>query len=1008
MRIRHLRKMLLAFFCTVLIAPLVTFAQVNVKGKVTDAVTNEPLAGVSVTIKGSTTGTATGPDGSFTISAPSSTSQLQFSLLGYRTQTFAASGTLDVKLVEDVAKLEEVVITGLATNVKRSNLANSVATISSKELTGVSNPQTLEGALNGKLVGANIVSQSGAPGGGMSVRLRGLTSVNSNTQPLYVIDGVVIDNSAISGGINTITQASRGGVATSNQDNPSNRMADINPQDIENVEVLKGPSAAAIYGSQASSGVIIITTKRGKEGKTTISFTQDIGTSEAIRLLGVRQWDEDKIQQFYGSNQANADAQKQLYRAAAAANSLHDYEKEMYGETGFLSTSSLSLKGGSEKTSFFLSGLYMDENGIIKNSGYQKSAIRANIDHKISNKFNISVNTTYTNSTSDRGLTNNDNTGVTYGVALSSTPTYAQIFPDEAGRYPRNAYGASNPLETRDLITNREKINRFVGGLSITAYLQQSSNSVTKLLLKGGLDYYTLNTKAIFPNTLQFESEGQGTNGANIEGNTNNLNTNASAYFVNVFNTSERKYTFTTSAGADMFNYDQNQLLTTSTEIIGSQTSQAQASAVKVDQKVFPRKIRGMFAQEEVNFEDKVIFTAAVRLDKSSDNADVNKFEAYPKASVAVNLANFDFWKSKTVDHFKLRAAYGESANFPTFGSKFTAFSPFNIGGNGGTLIGVLNPAGNVQQGNDQVKQERQQEFETGFDLTLWDGKVAFEATYYKRQGKDLIFAANIPASTGFAQKIINGGTLENHGWELGLTLLPVNTPNFKWTSRNSFWMNRSKMKELDVPSFRIGAFSNALANYLIEEGKSPTEIVGPDDTNGDGTADGVFVLGNSEPKFQMSFSNDFFIYKNFSVSFVLHWKYKCDNINLTELLNDLGGTSPDFDQDDNGNGVVNGVERPSLLGVSARPLVQDASYLRMRDIGIYYSVSPSVVKNAFNGVVSGIKFGVSATNLFTITPYKSYDPEVSNFGSGGFSTAVEVMPYPSAKRMFFHLTVDF
>ncbi|UKJ07377.1 SusC/RagA family TonB-linked outer membrane protein [Solitalea lacus] len=1008
MRIRLLQRKLFTLFSLVFIAPLVTFAQVNVKGKVTDA-TNVPLAGVNVIVKGSTVGAITDPEGNYSITAPSSSSQLQFSLLGFLSQTVtASSSTINIKLVEDVAKLEEVVITGLATNVKRSNLANSVATISAKEISGVATPQTLDGALNGKLVGANIVSQSGAPGGGMSVRLRGLTSVNSNTQPLYVIDGVIMDNSSISAGLNTVTQASRGGVASSNQDNPSNRIADINPEDIESVEVLKGPSAAAIYGSQASSGVIIITTKRGNEGQTKISFSQNLGMGQAIKLLGVRQWNEDKIQLFYGSNQANANTQKQLYRDAVAANAIHDYEDEMYGVQGFLTSSSLSLTGGTEKTKFYLSGLYMDENGIVKNSGYQKNSIRANIDHKISKRFNLSLTTTYINSKTDRGLTNNDNAGVTYGQALSSTPDYAQLFPDNAGRYPRNPYAASNPIETRDLITNREKINRFVGGLVFNAYVQQSERSVTKLIFKGGLDYYTLNTKAIFPNTLQFESGGNGTNGANVEGNTNNLNTNLSAYGVNTYNSANRQYTFTTSAGADMFDYDQNQLLTTATQIIGSQTSQDQASASRLDQQIIPRKIRGMFFQEEVNYDDKVILTGALRFDKSSDNADVNKFEAYPKGSIAVNVANFDFWKSQTVNHFKVRAAYGESANFPPFGSKYTAFSPFNIGGIGGTLIGVLNPQGFVQKGNDEVKQERQSEFETGFDLGLWDGKLSFEATYYSRKGKDLIFAANIPSSGGFVQEIINGGTLRNRGLEFGLTILPYNSTNFRWSSRNSFWLNRSKMLTLDIPPFRTGAFSNALANYQIEAGKSPTEIVGPDDLDGNGVADGVFVLGNSEPQFQMSFANDFTIYKNLTFSFVLHWKYKCDNINLTELLNDLGGTSPDFDEDDDGNGVINGVQRANSLGVSARPLVQDASYLRLRDIGLYYSFPSEMMKNAFKGVVSNIKVGVSATNLFTITPYKSYDPEVSNFGSGGFSTAVEVTPFPSAKRMFFHLTVDF
>lgn len=204
------------------------------------------MPGVSVKVKGSSTGTATAANGTFSLSNVQENATLVFSFLGYISQEAKAAPNLNISLREDFAKLEEVVITGLATSVKRSNLANSVATISAQELTGTAVNQTLEGALSGKLAGANIVAASGAPGGGISVRLRGLTSVNSGTQPLYVVDGVFIDNSSISSGINAVTIASRNSGSTSNQDNPSNRIADINPEDIESIEVLKGSSAIFI------------------------------------------------------------------------------------------------------------------------------------------------------------------------------------------------------------------------------------------------------------------------------------------------------------------------------------------------------------------------------------------------------------------------------------------------------------------------------------------------------------------------------------------------------------------------------------------------------------------------------------------------------------------------------------------------------------------------------------------------------------------------------------------
>ena len=285
----YCKSILFVTFCLLLTISFSAWAQTTVKGTVTDAATNEGLPGVAVLVKpGNTGGTITDFDGNYEIRVPSDAS-LQFSYVGYRTQVIAVNNqtAINVQLVEDVAKLDEVVVTGLATNVKRSNLANAVATLSAKELTGVTPPQTLQNGLSGKIPGANLVANSGAPGGGISMKLRGVTTVLGSSQPLFVVDGVIMDNSSTSGGLNAVTAAAAGGNA-STQDNASNRIADLNPDDIESIEVLKGASAAAIYGSLAASGVVIISTKRGSAGRTNINLSQDIGVAMANKLLGVR------------------------------------------------------------------------------------------------------------------------------------------------------------------------------------------------------------------------------------------------------------------------------------------------------------------------------------------------------------------------------------------------------------------------------------------------------------------------------------------------------------------------------------------------------------------------------------------------------------------------------------------------------------------------------------------------------------------------------------------------
>jgi TonB-dependent SusC/RagA subfamily outer membrane receptor len=269
---------------TVLLLPAWLFAQTTVNGRVTDGAGN-PLPGASVTVKGTTRLTQTDAEGKFSIAVPNAAAKLTITYVGYVPRTVdAGSGNLDIKLTEDNIKLSEVVVLGLATTVKRTNAANSVATISSKQLTGATRAQTLDGALQGKLTGANIVANSGAPGGGFSIRLRGVSSITQSSEPLYIVDGVYVDNTQFQTGAGTGPFSGATRQTSGTQDQSPNRLADLNPQDIENIEVLKGPSAAAIYGTRANAGVVIITTRKGKAGKTSISFGQDIGS------LIHRQW----------------------------------------------------------------------------------------------------------------------------------------------------------------------------------------------------------------------------------------------------------------------------------------------------------------------------------------------------------------------------------------------------------------------------------------------------------------------------------------------------------------------------------------------------------------------------------------------------------------------------------------------------------------------------------------------------------------------------------------------
>lgn len=994
------RSSVLVLFC--LCSTLATFAQQRISGKISDAVNGNPLPGVTVRVPNTNRGVISDAGGEYSLAMPAGANSLLVSFTGYKTKTVTLSpgvSVINISMEEDFARLDEIVVTGLATNVKRSNLANAVATISGTELSGVAPAQTFDAALSGKVPGALITANSGAPGGGISVKMRGITSVFGNSQPLYVVDGIFFNNSSIPAGLNDVTGAATAG-NPNNQDNPSSRIADLNPEDIENIEILKGASAAAMYGAKAAAGVIIITTKKGKAGKTKISVNQEIGFTQARHLMGVRAFTAETAADLAGAAdnpdpavQAKRNAYKDQFTAAQSAGKIFDYEKEMYGETGLVLNSGISISGGGEKTTFYLSGNRRQEDGIVKHTGYSNNSIRLNVDHRINDRISLGVTTNFINSSADRGLTNNDNNGVSYGVALSSTPDFVDLHPNELGEYPRNPFAASNPLETRDKMSNNEKTNRFVGGANLEIHLQQNDRSTTKFIGRGGVDYFNFKTAALFPRDLQFEENGL--QGHSIQGNTNNTNTNIGGFLVNTF-TPNADISLTSTAGATLETGYMDNIVTVATNLVSGQ-SNLDASA-NTTTRQFRQKFRdnGIFIQEDLALIDAITFSAGVRFDRSTNNGDYLKYYVFPKGSFSWNLAKMKFWNISSVDNLKIRAAYGQSGNVPPYSSKFTGMLGSNIGGFPGVLVDNL-------LGNPDIKPERQAEFETGLDVSVMNGRISLEATYYNKNIYDVLLRHALPGSTGYANEWKNSGDLKNQGIELGLNLIPVNTANFRWNSTINWWRNRSKVTKLIIPPYAIGAFGNSLGTFYLEEGQPATQIKGT-------VGSDLKLIGDAEPKFQMSFYNELTVYKNFSLRFLIHWKKGGDNINLTQLLTDLGATSADYD--DMTDGTKAGLFRPGAGDASI--YVQDASYVRIREIGLYYNI-PLKNTNAFKA----IRLGVSANNFFTWTKYVGYDPEVSNFGSNtittaqsrgsnGLSTGVDVTPFPASKRASFHVGIDF
>jgi TonB-dependent starch-binding outer membrane protein SusC len=976
----RIRLLSIATWLVITMLPVTLFAQKNaVKGTVV-AGKNSPVQGATISVKNSSQAVSSDAYGKFSLSVPDN-AVLIISATGYKTETInnAATSDLQVHLSEDVSRLDEVVVTGLSTSIKRKNLANAVAVIGAKELNGIAPAQTFDAALEGKISGAYINANSGAPGGGISVKLRGVTSVYGNTQPLYVVDGVYVDNSSTSGGLNAVTAAGSGG-STSNQDNPSSRIADLRAEDIENIEILKGASAAAIYGSKASGGVIIITTKRGKQGKTSISLSQDIGFLRPIKLLGVRKFNAQTAATLPGDSATLVNE----FLSAQSKGQIYDYEKEIYDHTPLTRNTVLSMNGGNDKTGFYFSVAQKDEGGIVNRTGYSNTSMRLNLDHKITDNIKIGLSTNYINSSADRGIFGNDNAGVTTGIALSSTPGFVQLHADANGNYPNNPFAASNPLQTIALMKNNESVNRFITGANLDITLQKNNKSVTKFIGRGGLDFYNLQTNVLFPSVLQFQAINKGTS---IQGFTKNLNTNYILSLVNAFTPADN-LSLTTSAGITQETGDYNNLLDVATQVISGQSNVDQAGALNATQLRTKYLNGGIFIQEEAFIANAITLTGGVRFDRSSNNGDVSKYYTYPKAGISWNLTNMGIVKEGLFESIKLRAAYGQANNVPAYGSKFTSLGVSNIAGFPGLLV-------NTQEGQADIKPERQTEFETGIDFSLLKGRLSFELTYYNKNIFDFLLLTTPPASSGFAQHWVNAGNLTNHGVELGMNARPIESKNIVWNTSVNFWLNRSKVTKLVVAPVQLGSLGGVLlGTFQIEQGKSATQIVG---LNGQG----VGVLGDAEPKFQMNTYNEITFFNKLSLRFLLHWKYGGQNINVTKLQNVFGSTSADYDNPTKA-GYPYGVSQLMLIGSDAHQTVETSSYLRLREIGLYYTFNKPGIS-----FIQAIKVGASLNNYITITKYKSYDPEVSNFGTG-FSSGVDVDPYPSTKRAALHVSFDF
>lgn len=991
-------------------APLIAAAQSrDVTGKVTQA-GGLPLAEATVTILGQQVGTRTNERGEYRLRVPAGEVTLLARQLGFKRATVrlgASQSTADFVLEKDVLQLEGVTVTGQATTVDRRVAATAVASVNSAELNRVP-ARSLESNLAGKVAGARMFENSGAPGGGAQIQIRGSTSVLGQGDPLYVVDGVIISNANISSGLAAVSRSA--GTVASNQDQVVNRLADLNPNDIESIEVLKSAAASAIYGSRATNGVVVITTKRGKAGQARWNVTQRVGTQSAMRLLSSRRFGTfADVADWTGGPVGDAAA-----RAACNPNCpFFDWQGQLYGRTDPSFETLLSSSGGVGNTRFFASLNDRQESGIMVNTGARRTGGRINLDQTIGSKLTLSAGLDVTRNFLQRGIGGNDNSGTSPIYTFGYSPAIVDLRRRADGTFPRMPFngggnGTSNPFEVMEAITNNESVWRQAGNVRASYQAFTSSKHTVQLSYLAGLDRFQQEGYVYSPNYLQFESN-DGFLGTVGQNNASSFQMNQQVNAVWTWTPGNKWVTSaTTSFGGsyetqalNIYRLRGRGLLPTRAVVVG-------ATDIVIDNPRTEFRDQSLYLNEQLLLlDERLAVNVGFRADRSSANGDRAKYYVFPKysASYRFNRPFFD-----QIDEVKFRAAFGQSGNRPRWADRDVLYADGGLIGGNGSLVS----AGTL--GNPAIQPEVMNETEFGMDATFFGSRLGVEFTRYQRKITDLLLTFPLPPSSGLGNQIINGGQLSVLGTEFVISGVPLRYKGLEWTSRVIYNSNAQFTNDIPVPNFPVpGSFGAAYGRNRITANTRSTYIWG-NAPLGTGGAVRDTILFDSNPIHTTAWSNDF-TFKRWTLSVLADWRAGGFVSNMTNNLYDEGGQSRDFDDTPSGPVFPGGGNCPAGQSLGEcrydtfnagdiRPYVQNGSYVKIREITVNYQ-APQSWASRIPGA-KDLRFNFSGRNLFMFSDYWSFDPEFNNFGNTNFNRFIDLAPFPSSRQFFFSVDVGF
>jgi TonB-linked SusC/RagA family outer membrane protein len=1031
-QLNQAKSKIFLFLFVLLMLSLGAAAQVQIKGKVTDAQGNG-LPGITVSVQNTTYSTATDAAGNFSLNADVKTgaNQIIFSGIGFKTVTqsvqlsAANDNTVNAQLTSDALNLDEVVVTGVSAGTTRRQLGNYIGTVTAKDLDKGATGNVLA-ALQGKTAGAQITQNSGDPAGGISVRLRGLSSILSSSEPLYIVDGVIINNATTRV---TNTQSSYDGsnfVGTIGQ----NRMVDINPADIDHIEVLNGAAAAAIYGSRANAGVIQIFTKKGKSGAPQVSVSTSIMVSKLRNKLDVNQ----APTKFGGPTDGAGALTQDIITAVGTPAALptnttpvtrYDYQDYIF-RTATGTDNNVSVSGGNERTKYFLSSSYFFNQGIIKNTDFRRFSFRANIDQTLNSVLSFNLGLNYINSAANEKPDGNSFFSPMNSVTIIGN--FHDLFTRDANGNLKavGERGRANPVSVIEDFKQRQETNRVIANMGLK--LKPIKGLTFDYTL--GIDNYGQNGTTYMPPFAYNVSTAFFGGGATLDPTLNGYTSTGNDNFFQINNEITGNYQFnitdkigsTTQVGYSV-QYERNRFSLLQGRGLAPfiQTVNGASTPLQSTDERSEISISGIYLQQNFRFGNYLYLTGAVRRDGSSVFGEDQRNQMYYKASGSFIVSEFNTWKDNMQwwNTFKLRAAYGESGNLTGIGAydRLNAYSS-------NSYLSRIALSGSTRLANENVKPERQKEIEIGTDMSFFNDRIGLQFNWYRKRVEDLLINRQIAPTNGYSSLLDNFGSLENKGIEISLTGVPVNTKNLRWDVTAIFNHNRNKVLEVGpaltlfstnggapialIEGYPVGIFygtffavdpsGNLVKNPTgfpqIERGtqNNPTSYTPKRDANGLPTGTTLRkVIGDPNPDWTGSLVNEIG-YKKFSLRFQFDAVQGVDVFNADFRTRQGVGNGTEAEKEHRGiypRGYINSVYQIEEWRVD------DGSFVKLREVALNYSFGNFKFFKDLNISLSG-------RNLISWDNYKGYDPELNAAGQSTLLRGIDfgAVPIPRTYKL--------